>query len=84
MRLFLLGVSEGHCLCAFTPRLSPDFCNRITTVVALVDRDMLTCVWNEMDYHIDVCHITKGGYMSICEICLKKKNLERVSLSLLA
>jgi hypothetical protein len=22
---------------------------------------MLTLVWNEMDYRIDVCHITKGG-----------------------
>ena len=28
----------------------------------LVDRDMLTRVWNEMDYRIDVCRITKGGH----------------------
>jgi hypothetical protein len=26
-----------------------------------VDRDMLARVWNEMNYRIDVCHITKGG-----------------------
>jgi hypothetical protein len=26
-----------------------------------VDRDTLTRVWNEMDYRIDVCRITKGG-----------------------
>jgi len=38
-----------------------DFRNRITVAVALVDRDMLTRVWNEMDYRIDVCRITKGG-----------------------
>jgi hypothetical protein len=31
--------------------------------VTLVDRDMLTRVWNEMDYRIDVCHITKGGHI---------------------
>ena len=37
--------------------------NRITAVVALVDRDMLTHVWNEMDYHIDVCRLTKGGHI---------------------
>ena len=37
--------------------------NRITAAVALVDGDMLTRVWNEMDYHIDVCRITKGGYI---------------------
>jgi hypothetical protein len=29
----------------------------------LVDRDMLTRVWNEMDYRIDVCRITKGGHI---------------------
>jgi hypothetical protein len=27
----------------------------ITAAVALVDRDMLTRVWDEMDYRIDVC-----------------------------
>jgi len=25
--------------------------------------DMLTRVWNEMDYRIDVCRITKGGHI---------------------
>ena len=40
-----------------------DLRNRITAAVAVVDRDMLTCVWKEMDYRIDVCRITKGGYI---------------------
>jgi len=42
-----------------------NLCNRITAAVALVDRDMLTRVrvWNEMDYRIDVCRITKGGHI---------------------
>ena len=35
----------------------------ITAAVALVDRDMLTLMWNEMDYRIDVCLFTKGGYI---------------------
>jgi hypothetical protein len=35
--------------------------NHITAAVARVDRDTLTRVWNEMDYRIDVCRITKGG-----------------------
>jgi hypothetical protein len=35
----------------------------ITAAVALVDRDMLTRVWDEMDYRIDVCRITKCGYI---------------------
>jgi hypothetical protein len=28
-----------------------------------VDRDMLTRVWTEMGYRIDVCRITKGGHI---------------------
>jgi hypothetical protein len=31
--------------------------------VALVNRDMLTRVWDEMDYRIDVCRISKGGHI---------------------
>jgi len=48
----------------FVPPLPSNFQDlrkRITAAVALVDRDMLTGVWNEMDYRIDVCRITKGG-----------------------
>ena len=40
-----------------------DLSNRIAAAVALVDRDMLTRVWNEMRYRIDICRITKGGYI---------------------
>jgi hypothetical protein len=29
----------------------------------MVDRDMLTRVWNEMDYRIDVCRIAKDGHI---------------------
>jgi hypothetical protein len=39
--------------------------SRITAAVALVDRDMLTRVWDEMDYRIDVCRITKGGRIQL-------------------
>ena len=44
----------------FVPQLLTnlqDLRNRIAAAVALVDRDMLTRVWNDMDYRIDVCHI---------------------------
>jgi hypothetical protein len=39
-----------------------------TAALALSDRDMLTSMWDEMDYHIDVCRITKGGHLSICDM----------------
>ena len=50
----------------FVPPLSAnlqDLRNHITAAVALVDRDKLTRVWNEMDYRIDVCRITKSGHI---------------------
>jgi len=59
----------------FVPPLPPklqDLRDRITTAVALVDRDMLTRVWNKMDYRIYICRI--------CEICIKKLG-EFLSLS---
>jgi hypothetical protein len=37
--------------------------SRINAAVALVDRDVLPRVWDEMDYRIDVCRITKGGHI---------------------
>jgi hypothetical protein len=40
-----------------------DLPNRITSAVALVNRDMLTRVGDEMDYRIDVCRISKGGHI---------------------
>jgi hypothetical protein len=50
---------------AFVPPLPADLrdlCNRITAAVALVNRDMLTRMWDEMDYRIDVCRISKGEH----------------------
>ena len=44
-------------------RSCPDLPLRDTVTVALVDCDMLTRVWNEIDYRIDVCRITKGGHI---------------------
>ena len=37
--------------------------DRITATVALIDRDMLTRVWNELDYRLNVCRISQGGHI---------------------
>ena len=37
--------------------------DRITAAVALIDRDMLTRVWSELDYRVDVYCISQGGYI---------------------
>jgi hypothetical protein len=31
--------------------------------VAAVDRQMLQRVWQEHDYRIDICRVTKGGHI---------------------
>ena len=53
-----------------------DLWNRITAALALVDRDVLTRVWNEMEYRIDV--LPKVDTLNICEIY--KIKLESFSL----
>ena len=36
---------------------------RITNVVAGIDRQMLGREWQELDYMIDICRITNGGHI---------------------
>jgi hypothetical protein len=31
--------------------------------VAAIDRQMLHRVWQELDYRIDICRVTKGGHI---------------------
>jgi hypothetical protein len=47
---------------AHTCRGLPLGSSSITAAVALVDRDMLTRVWDEMDCRIDACRIINGGH----------------------
>ena len=35
---------------------------RIRTAIETITADMLQTVWNELDYHVDVCRITKGAH----------------------
>jgi hypothetical protein len=58
--------------CAQSCRGLPLGSIRITAAVALVDRDMLTRVWDEMDYRIDACRITKGGHWASVKYVKKK------------
>jgi hypothetical protein len=34
----------------------------IVEAVAAIDRQMLQPVWQELDYRIDICRVTKGGH----------------------
>ena len=45
------------------PMSIPDLKNRITTVVETITPDMLIRVWQELDYRLHVCRVTKGAYI---------------------
>ena len=36
---------------------------RIRTAIETITADMLQTVWNELDYSVDVCRITKGAHI---------------------
>jgi hypothetical protein len=42
-------------------RASPQLRRRILEAVSAIDHHMLQCVWLELDYKIDICHVTKDG-----------------------
>jgi len=41
---------------------TPELKVRIRTAIETITADMLQTVWNELDYHVDVCRITKGAH----------------------
>jgi len=41
----------------------PELKVRIRTAIETITADKLQTVWNELDYRVDVCIITKGAHM---------------------
>jgi hypothetical protein len=41
----------------------PDLKNRIEAAVATITPDLLIRVWQELDYRLDVCYVTKGAHI---------------------
>ena len=58
-----VGICKGHCFCTSSPANLQELRDRITAAVALIDRDILTRVWNELDYRLVVCRISQGGHI---------------------
>ena len=56
-------ICEGYCFVPPVPTNLQELRECITTAMVLIDCDMLTRVWNEFDYRLDVCHISKGGHI---------------------
>ena len=43
------------------PLSIPELKVRIRTDIETITADMLHTVWNELDYRVDICRITKGA-----------------------
>jgi len=41
----------------------PGLKNRITAAAETITPDLLSRVWQELDYRLDVSHVTKGAYI---------------------
>jgi len=41
---------------------------RIVAAVKIIDSPMLTCVWQELEYRIDVCRVTRGAHIEHLEL----------------
>ena len=60
---FLWGYVKGQ---VYVPPLRasiPELKVRIRTAIEIITADMLQTVWNELDYRVDVCSITKGEHI---------------------
>jgi hypothetical protein len=45
------------------PASIPELKVRIRTAIQTITTDMLQTVWNELDYRVDVCRITKVSHI---------------------
>ena len=45
------------------PQSKPELKVRIRTAIETIIADMLQTVWNDLDYRVDVCRITKGAHI---------------------
>jgi hypothetical protein len=60
------GKSRGTGACVYMPPMPrdlPQLRRRIVEAVAAIKRQILRSVWQELDYSIDICRVTKGGYI---------------------
>ena len=60
---FLWGQVKDRVYVAPLPATVDELQERITAAVDSVMPDMLQRVWPELDYHIDVCRVTRGEHI---------------------
>ena len=60
---FLWGYVKDQVYVPPLPASIPELKVRIRTDIETITADTLQTVWNEVDYRVDVCKITKGAYI---------------------
>ena len=60
---FLWGYVKDQVCVRPLPASIPEPTVRITTAIEIITADMLQAVWEELDYRVDVCRITKGAHI---------------------
>jgi hypothetical protein len=68
--LQVLDLGDAACVntvIKFLPRDLPQLRQRIVEAVAAIDRQILKRVWQELDYRIDICRVTRGGHIEHLE-----------------
>jgi len=60
---FLWGYVKNQVYVPPLPASIPELRVRIRTTNETITADMLQTVWNELDYRVDVCRITKGAHI---------------------
>jgi len=60
---FLWGYIKDHVYVPPLPHDLPQLRQRFVEAVAAINRQMLQHVWQELDYRVDICHVTKGGHI---------------------
>jgi len=76
---FVWGYVKDQVYVPPLPASIPDLKVRIRTAIETIAADMLQTVWNELDYRVDVCRITKGVHVTYVTktlnvVLLNKKN----------
>jgi hypothetical protein len=60
---FLWGYVKDQVYVPPLPARIPELKLRIRTAIETIAADMLQKVWNELDYRVGVCRITKGAHV---------------------
>jgi len=61
--LFLWGYVKDQIYVPPLPSSISEMKVRIRSAIESITADMLQTVWNELDYRVDVCRITKGSHI---------------------